>query len=299
VSEGPRERALAQLQKLGLAGYESKVYTALIAADRPLTGYEVAKRSGVPRSTVYEVLGNLASKGIVSDAKTANGNQVYVGLAPHALLTRLRRDFEESITGLSVTLPALRLPVQVSTTHHISGHKLVQERALDMTDGAQFELYLTIWPEDLENLRVALRRARDRGVDASVICFGAAEPIGHFYHHRFSAPEVVLDRVGCRLTVLAADRQAVLISGTVGDDTWGVYSEDPAVVLVAVEFVRHDIAIQVLVDRVGADKVAKFWSTDKTLARLATGRGAPGLRIARPPIDIAISEADVLNRTRR
>jgi HTH-type transcriptional regulator, sugar sensing transcriptional regulator len=277
LAQGARDRALSQLRKLGLSGYEAKVYTALIAADVPLTGYEVAKRSGVPRSTVYEVLGNLASKGIASEARPADSSQVYVGLAPRALLTRLRRDFDDSMTALSIALPALRLPVQANTTHHIGGLKLVQERALDMIDGAQFELYLSVWPDMLDGFRLGIQRACDRGVDTSVVCFGDAEPVGHFYKHLFSAPDVVLERIGCGLMVLASDRNAVLISGTVGDETWGVYSEDPAVVLVAVEYVRHDIAIHILIDRVGADIVGAFWSSDEALARLATGKGAPGL----------------------
>ena len=268
---------LAQLQKLGLSGYEAKVYTALISADGPLTGYEVAKKSGVPRSTVYEVLGNLAAKGIVFGTKNNGGNAGYMPLPPRVLLARLRRDFEESVRSLSGSLPELRLPVQASLSHHLTGHAVVHDRALDMIDAAKLELYMSVWPENLDSMRARVALATARGVDVSVICFGEAEPIGHLYHHNFSAPDIVLERVGCRLMVIATDRQGVLISGTVSDDTWGVYSEDPAVVLVAVEFVRHDIAMKVLVDRIGSDKVETFWYTDPTLIRLATGKGAPGL----------------------
>jgi len=49
-------RALAQLQQLGLSGYEGKAYLSLLAAPEALNGYELAKASGVPRSTVYEVI---------------------------------------------------------------------------------------------------------------------------------------------------------------------------------------------------------------------------------------------------
>jgi hypothetical protein len=58
---------------------------------------------------------------------------------------------------------------------------------------------------------------------------------------------------------------------------WGLYSDDPAVVLLAVEYVRHDISYQVLVEELGIDRVRTLTSTNPTLRRLQTGRGAPGL----------------------
>jgi len=44
-----------------------------------------------------------------------------------------------------------------------------------------------------------------------------------------------------------------------------------AVTLLATEFVRHDIALQKLVEGFGADAVAEFWSTDPDLQRIKTG----------------------------
>ena len=46
------EETLAQLQRVGIPGYEAKAYIALLQAGQPMNGYEVAKASGVPRSTV-------------------------------------------------------------------------------------------------------------------------------------------------------------------------------------------------------------------------------------------------------
>jgi sugar-specific transcriptional regulator TrmB len=273
----PRDQVLAELQKLGLSGYEAKAYMALISADTALTGYEVAKVSGVPRSTVYEILSNLLSKGIVFLAEENGGTAGYMALPPRALIARLRRDFDDSLGSLSRNLPGLRLPVKASLSHHLSGHSVVRQRVLDMIDMAKTELYLSIWPDDLETARDRLERAQARGVDVSVICFGTAPPIGNFYEHYLSSPNIVLERVGCQLMVVSADRQAALVAGTVDQDTWAVHSEDPAFVLVAVEYVRHDIALQVLVDRVGKEQVERFWFTDPALVRLSTGKGAPGL----------------------
>lgn len=277
MSTRPRDQVLSELQNLGLSGYEAKAYVALIAADSSLSGYEVAKASGVPRSTVYEILSNLLSKGIVFQQEENGGTAGYMALPPRALIARLRRDFEDSLGSLSRNIPSLRLPVKASLSHHLSGHSVVRQRVLDMIDMAKTELYLSIWPDDLESARIRLERALARGVDVSVMCFGSATPIGHFYEHYLSSPNIVLERVGCQLMVISADRQAALVSGTVDQDTWAVHSDDPAFVLVAVEYVRHDIALQVLIDRVGKEQVERFWFTDPALVRLSTGKGAPGL----------------------
>jgi hypothetical protein len=71
----------------------------------------------------------------------------------------------------------------------------------------------------------------------------------------------------------------VLIGGFLEDDAWGVYADDPAVVLVAVEYVRHDIAMQVLAERVGPEKVRDFWLTDPELIRLRSDDGVPALAL--------------------
>ena len=267
-----REKVLQELQKLGMSGYEAKAYVALVSAEEALTGYEVAKLSGVPRSTVYETLAKLIGRGAAFETRGDNGSPAYLPLPAGALVSRLRRDFDESLESLSETLPRLRLPAPSSTTHHLSGHQAVRERARDLIDGARTEIYASIWPQDARELTGALRKAQTRGVEVSILSFGDYERIGNFYLHRFASPEVALERVGCRLLVIAADRRSVLLAGEQDDESWGVYSEDPAVVLVALEYVRHDIAIQVLSERIGAEKVEEIWYSDPVLAKVREGR---------------------------
>ena len=48
------------LTQIGFSEYEAKVYLALLH-ESPGTGYQLSKKSGVPRSMVYEALGRLAA----------------------------------------------------------------------------------------------------------------------------------------------------------------------------------------------------------------------------------------------
>jgi HTH-type transcriptional regulator, sugar sensing transcriptional regulator len=276
------EAVVEQLKRLGVSGYEAKAYAALVAGGQPLSGYEVAKQSGVPRSTVYETLSKLIARGAAFEVRAGDGSTNYLALPGEALLARLRRDFTEAAEGLAAALPDLSTPVRASLVHHLQGQKAVLERARDVIDGAVVDLHLSMWAEEATVLAPLARSAEGRGVDVSIVAFGEFEPVGMTVPHRFSSPEVVLERVGCRLLVVAADRRSVLIGGAAGGEMWGLYADDPAVVLVAVEFVRHDIAMQVLVERWGGEEAAERLNEDPVLAHLATGRGAPALDLRRP-----------------
>ena len=273
------ESVVEQLQGLGMSGYEAKAYVALVGAGRPLNGYEVAKVSGVPRSTVYETLGKLVGRGAAYEVKGGEGATGYLPLPPTSLLGRLRREFEASAEALEASLASVVAPPEAHLIHNLTGRERLMARACDVVAGARRELFVSIWPEEFVELGAVLHEAEANGVDITVMSFGSDDTVGRTYQHRFSAPEVVLENLGCRLLVVAADRQQVLIGGFMNGDAWGVFADDPAVVLVAVEYVRHDVAMHVLADRVGADKVGSFWADDPEISRLRSDRGAPALAL--------------------
>ena len=64
-------------------------------------------------------------------------------------------------------------------------------------------------------------------------------------------------------------------------DAWGVYTDDPAVVLVAVEYVRHDIAMHLIADKFAPDDFETFWTSDPALGRLRADHGIPAALLAR------------------
>ncbi len=273
-------KLVEQLREIGMSGYEAKAYLAMLATGQPMNGYEVAKQSGVPRSTVYQTLDKLVERGAAFEVKLVESSGThYVALPAESLLSRVRRDFNRTLDELDRVLPSVTRVPQASLVHHIEGRDRALQHALDLIEGAEEDLFVSVWPEEAELLEPALRKAERRGVEIVIIAFGdLGQPIGHTYVHEFSSPDVVIERVGgVRLLVVSADRRSVLIGGATAETMWAVWTDDPAVVLVAVEYVRHDVAMQVLVGRVGAAEVDQLWHTDPTLQFLQTGHGAPGL----------------------
>lgn len=274
----PMRDVVEQLQRLGMSGYEAKAYVTLAVAGQPLNGYEVAKRSGVPRSTVYETLGKLVARGAAYELRGAEEATGYLALPPRALLERMRREFDDSIGALQSSLPTIAAPPGSYLIHNLKGADALLTRAEDVVASARTDLFLSIWPEEMRLLFPLVGRAAERGVEVSMVHFGPVPtpaPAGHVYEYRFPAPETVAGSLGCRLLVVAGDTSEVLIGGFAGGAAWGVYTEDPAVVLMAVEYVRNDITLQVVADRVGHEALCEIWNGDPDLVRLRARHGHP------------------------
>ena len=274
------EQLVQQLQDVGLSAYEAKAYTALVEAGRPLNGYEVAKRSGVPRSTVYEVLNKLVARSAAYEVVNDSDLVAYVPLSPAMLMSRFRSHMDDVVNSLETGFGSLAMPPQSRLTHAIAGHDELIDRCRDVVRSATTDVFVSVWPDELDTLRPELKRAIAYGVDVSVICFGdPGEQVGYSYQHEFSSPDQVLYNVGCKLTVVAADRERAVIGGIDGPDTWGTYTDDEAVVAVAVEYVRHDIATQLLMRRIGGDEaIQEYWRTSSELVRLRD-HGEPAERL--------------------
>lgn len=82
-----KETILDTLKNLNFTEYEAKAYLTLLE-ESPLTGYAVAKNSGVPRSRIYEVLDSLVMRG---DILVSLGNTPQYTPVPAKELIKNRR----------------------------------------------------------------------------------------------------------------------------------------------------------------------------------------------------------------
>jgi sugar-specific transcriptional regulator TrmB len=276
------DRALELLKSAGMPGYEAKAYLALLTAAQPMNGYEVAKVSGVPRSTVYETLGKLVARGAVFEVASTNGGVAYVALPADALIGRLRRESGELIESLETVLPAVGRNVDTRVVQHLVGRDDLLRRSIDVIESAAATVWMSIWPSEATAFVAAVNSALTRGVDVSIIAYGdVGELGGRVFTHHYSSPDVVLELLQCRISVVVADHDQVVFGGVSGDDVWGMWSDDPAVALVAAEHVRHDIALQVMAGRLEEAGLADFWATDPDLERIRAA-SARSVRASRP-----------------
>ncbi|HDR8142868.1 MULTISPECIES: TrmB family transcriptional regulator [Bacillus] len=265
------EELYKELQKWGFSQYECKAYIGLLK-NYPITGYEISKRSGVPRSTIYEVVAKLIDKGAVytvpSDPVT------YAPLPAKELIRRLRNNFENSMDYLEKNLSALESEQEVDVIHRISSDEHVVAEMIDIINKAEKEIWLSIWEPQASSLKSAIDRRINEKIHVFSILFGAPDmQLGVTTHHNYMAPEVAEERMNGRLTIVARDNEEVLIANfSPNTPAWAIKTEDPALVLIAMEYIRHDIMFSELVKEVGPDKTESLWKNDSNLFHVVTGK---------------------------
>ena len=270
--------AVELLKNAGFSGYEAKAYAAMLSSDGPLTGYEIAKQSGVPRSTVYETLGKLVARGAAFEVEGDHQGVLYLALPWDSLVRRLREERDRTLAGLEEALPLLGRGASARMVHRVAGHDEVVARSRDVIASAGRSLWLSIWPQQAPELGPAVSAAADRGVDVFVIAYGDIGDLpGSVHQHRFSPPEVVEARLRCRISIAVADHAQAVIAGSTADDDWGIWSDDPIVALLAAEHVRHDIALNIAAGELARSGFDSFWSQNPHLEALRDA-SADGVR---------------------
>lgn len=110
-------KLLQQLLNFGLSDKEAKIYISLLETGA-LTVFEIAKNSGINRSSAYVVLESLKKRGLVG---ISNDKKVrkYVASSPEILLETAKqesRKFESITQGLEQIIPDLKA-IHAETKH--------------------------------------------------------------------------------------------------------------------------------------------------------------------------------------
>ena len=152
--------AIDLLQQLGLNKYDAEAYYTLLCQG-PLTGYELAKRSGIPLSRSYEVLERLTRKGL---AVVQPGDPPrYAAEAQSRVVQRFRQRAAQTLDALDGALAALTPPDAAEDFWVLRGRKNVLTRTRELIEGAEETVALQL-PADVEDdAEEVLHEARSRG----------------------------------------------------------------------------------------------------------------------------------------
>ncbi len=152
------------LQKIGFSPIEANVYTTL-CKHGALTGYEVAKLSGISRSNVYAALYSLQEKGkcVISEGETTK----YVALTKEELLLSTKRDFAATLSIIEQYYPA---SVEVHEPYvTIRGYENVLDQIKNSILLCQSHLYLLCPTSYIESFIDELESTSKRA-NVTIIC---------------------------------------------------------------------------------------------------------------------------------
>ena len=163
--------ALEQLQELGFTEYEARAYHALLQY-HPVSGYELAKVSGIPRANIYVVLQKLEERGAVIRAEDGDSTR-YLPVAPDELLDAMAHRFKHTLDTAKQSLRAVSRPDTAGYVWHIHGYEHLLAHARAVLKDAKRDLLVATWPDEARALASDFAGAEARAVDITTLCLAA------------------------------------------------------------------------------------------------------------------------------
>ena len=165
-------RIINSLKRLGLTEYESKAYIALLEHGEA-DALEISRRSGVPRTRIYDILSRLESNGFIQGLKGTRP-MIYIALPPSHTLRPLKDSIVEDLEKALNDLEQLYLRNSSPQRCNVWLFRGIRAygTALRLIDEAKENILVRIiyLPHDiLENLLSKLREMKTDGIDIYLI----------------------------------------------------------------------------------------------------------------------------------
>jgi hypothetical protein len=245
----PEHTITDSLRPLGFTDHEARAYVTLLR-DGPLSGYQLAKASRIPRPNIYPVLDKLEGRGVVVRVER-KGSVLYGALPAESMLSRLSRGIQTDLARARHELGAVEARQVVEHVWNVQGYEAMLARAEELIDGCEEQVLLGLWSEESLRLSAAVARAQERGAAVSTLCIqGCPEECGGCRGHIYRYPVAAGSKT--RWLVIVADEKK-LLAGQVSPDgrssaattTLEVFSR------MAAQYVRNAIAAAEIVRSLG------------------------------------------------
>lgn len=242
-----KENILETLKNLNFTEYEAKAYLTLLE-ESPLTGYAVAKNSGVPRSRIYEVLDGLVMRG---DILVSHGNTPqYTPVPAKELIKNRRLKAEENFELAEKSLAEFENSASDrENIWNITGRHEILDKVKTSIAAAKERILLEIWKEEYDELEPELRQAANRGVQVIIIAYG--EIVSDFatvYLH-YMGHEITEEYGGQWLVFSGDDSEVVAGIVSLGKDSRAAWTMHVGLVMPITEVVIHDLYLMEIMEK--------------------------------------------------
>lgn len=237
-------RVTETLMRLGFTRYEALAYVALLRRS-PLTGYELAKTSGVPRPNIYAVLDRLEERGAVMRVNVTSATQ-FVPVASGELVGRLRRNLEQTLREAETSLVEVSEKATWEPVTNSRGYDAAVGLAQDVVIASTRELLIAVWPQEAEALADSVNAADARGVEITTLCLAGCRHGCGFCRGKVHRYLINPDKKA-RWLVLARDNTDVLTAEIRNQEAVAVRTRQRLLVELAAWYIRHTIALASIV----------------------------------------------------
>ena len=249
-----------KLIQIGFTEYEAKAYLALLK-ENPVSGYQVSKNSGVPRSMVYEVLSRLHARGAVLETIEDRATY-YRPLAPEILLSQYEERMQSLLDDLRPGLTDVYQATQDDRIWSITGQSAILIYCQQMLEKAKEEIYLVLNDQMVDTFSPWLEDLAGKNISLNILQTGV-KPInvGKVSYH----PPLESELQGLTdLLLLIVDNHEVLISGS-GFEARATITANPNTVMIARQFIWMEIFTQKIYTQIGPDLLDRLSPEDREI----------------------------------
>lgn len=157
-------RVLSGLVMFGLTRQEANIYLCLYQ-NGELTGYEVAKQTGISRSNVYSALAGLTDKGAAYLAQGASSK--YVAVPIDEFCKNKIRYLKQEQEYLLKNIPTMKEQEIGYIT--IEGYKNIWDKIINMIRSADKRIYISASYQTIEKLMKELQDAVNREIKLVIL----------------------------------------------------------------------------------------------------------------------------------
>lgn len=238
------------LCNLNFSKLEAQIYLTLLEGGK-LSGYQIAKKIDISRSSVYAALSHMYEKGIV--LLISEGVQVYEAQKPAILFERLKKEFSENAAAALSNLQHLYEGRREERFTNIKGFDTIVANAKDLLMSSKKEIYINT-DFHLHLFEREFKSLREKGVRIIVFSFASLNHDGldiEFYTHNDASCDIDMpSRI-----MLVSDCDTTLVADRCQDgQNWlGTVTNNKLMVSIMAEHIHHDIYLLKLKKKYGSD----------------------------------------------
>lgn len=257
------EDSIDRLVKIGFSEYEAKAYVALLR-ENPVTGYQLSKLSGVPRSMIYEVLGKLVARGAAMTLRKEGGTK-YAPIPAQEFLDQLRREHEELVVSLKGDLAVLGSVSDLEYVWNIEGHENIMAKAEEMIGQAGNRIYLALVPATFPDLRSGLEEAIERGVRVVLYTTSDLDLPGARVVVAHVSEETLEQARGLGLLLVVDGEEVLIAEWLTATQARASWTSSPLLVFIAEHHLRTDLYLPQILALLGDQALELIQEEDRAL----------------------------------
>lgn len=233
------------LQQFGFTQYESQIYEALITIDEPLDASAIVKRSGVPRSKVYEVLYKMGEKGMVLES-TVEKKRLYRPLPLNSAIEKLRRDFDRSLDQLK-SIQAQKKPID-DRVWSLKDDESINSLVSELLESASTSIVYSGWADDISQHLATIEEKFTNGISVELHSIGELNT--KIDEVTTLIPDVQHNALQ-RSRIVIIDNEQLLFAGFEDTGWQAIHTSSRPLVTFFTEFFYHDVALTEITRKFG------------------------------------------------